>query len=150
MELGETSPDLEQSKKLSQIFNVSLDDLVNNDIKKVLIEKVSNTEKLTKIIMNILKIILFIIIIYALLIVCKIAFEEYFAVETKNLTISFTCTINDEEFSYRIWQNSEKNNVLQLYTDDSNLNIDSTKYDDYNWLMNDIDKNVVLRGGSCD
>ena len=34
-ELGETSPDLEQSRKLSQIFNVSLDELTNNEIKNV-------------------------------------------------------------------------------------------------------------------
>ena len=55
-ELGETSPDLEQSKRLSQIFNVSLDDITNNDINNVLITKVSNTEKLGKTIINILKI----------------------------------------------------------------------------------------------
>ena len=48
-ELGETSPDLNQSRKLSQIFNVSLDDLTNNDIKNILVEKVSNTEKQLKI-----------------------------------------------------------------------------------------------------
>lgn len=149
-ELGETSPDLEQAKKLSQIFKVSLDDLINNDIKNVLIEKVSNTEKLTKIVINILKVILFVIIIYVIIIVSKIALEEYFTVEMKNLTISWTCAINDEEYSYRIWQYPEKTNVLKLYTDDNNLNIDSTKYDDYSWLINDIEKNVASRGGSCD
>ena len=31
-ELGETSPDLAQSKQLSKIFNVSLDELTNNKI----------------------------------------------------------------------------------------------------------------------
>ena len=30
-ELGETSPDIEQAKKLSQIFNVSLDEMLDND-----------------------------------------------------------------------------------------------------------------------
>jgi len=43
----------------------------------------------------------------------------------------------------------DKPNVLQIYTDDSNLNIDSTKYDDYNWLYSDINNNVVSRGGTC-
>ena len=38
-ELGETSPDLKQSRKLSQIFNVSLNELTNNDIKSVLYYK---------------------------------------------------------------------------------------------------------------
>ena len=34
-ELGETSPDLKQSKELSKIFKVSLDELTGNDIKDV-------------------------------------------------------------------------------------------------------------------
>lgn len=44
-ELGETSPDIKQAKVLSKIFHVSLDELVNNDIKDILVEKTSNTEK---------------------------------------------------------------------------------------------------------
>ena len=44
-ELGETSPNPEQLKALSQIFQVSIDELLNNDIKQVLVEKVNNTEK---------------------------------------------------------------------------------------------------------
>ena len=55
-ELGETSPDLEQSKKLSKIFNVSLDELTDNSIKDVVIEKVSNTEKLAGLILKLIRI----------------------------------------------------------------------------------------------
>ena len=51
-ELGETSPDLEQSKQLSQIFNVSLDDLTNNDIKNILVTKANHTEIMIKTIMD--------------------------------------------------------------------------------------------------
>lgn len=43
-ELEETTPDINQAKKLSMIFNISLDELVNNDVNSILIEKVSNTE----------------------------------------------------------------------------------------------------------
>lgn len=148
-ELEETSPDIEQAKKLSQIFNVSLDDLTDNDIKNVLISKVSNTEKLTKIVINILKIILLAIIILVIILVSKIFFEKYFSVEPTSMTLSFSCTIDDEQYSYRILQYFDKPNNLQLYTNDSNLSIDSTKYDDYNWLYDDINKNVVSRGGIC-
>ena len=56
-ELGETSPDIKQAKELSKIFNVSLDELVNNQVKDVLVEKVSNTEKLAGMIIKILKVI---------------------------------------------------------------------------------------------
>ncbi len=148
-ELGETSPDLEQSKKLSQIFDVSLDDLTNNDIKNILIEKVNNTEKLTKIVINILKIILLVIIIFVIIAVSKIFFEEYFSVKPDSMTISFSCTIDDENYSYRIYQDFKNSNALQIYTNDNDLNIDSSKYDDYNWLIEDIHKNVNSRGGLC-
>ena len=54
-ELGETSPDLKQSKELSKIFKVSLDELTDNDIKDILVEKTSNTEKLAGLILKLLK-----------------------------------------------------------------------------------------------
>ena len=53
-ELGETAPDIKQAKELSKVFNVSLDELTDNDIKNVLEAKVSNTEKLAGIIIKIL------------------------------------------------------------------------------------------------
>lgn len=54
-ELNETSPDIKQAKELSKIFNVSLDELVDNDIKNILVEKVSNTEKLASMVIKIIK-----------------------------------------------------------------------------------------------
>ena len=54
-ELGETSPNPEQLKLLSKTLNVSIDELLNNDIKSVMVEKISNTEKLVEIIVKILK-----------------------------------------------------------------------------------------------
>lgn len=55
-ELGETSPDIKQAKELSRIFKVSLDELVDNDIKDLLVERVSNTEKLAGMIIKIMKV----------------------------------------------------------------------------------------------
>lgn len=55
-ELEETAPDIEQAKQLAQIFKVSLDELVDNDVKDLLIEKVSNTEKLAGMIIKIMKV----------------------------------------------------------------------------------------------
>ena len=45
-ELNETSPNPEQLKILSKALKVSIDELLDNDISSVLVEKVSNTEKL--------------------------------------------------------------------------------------------------------
>lgn len=56
-ELEETTPDIKQAKKLSEIFKVSLDELLDTDIRDTIIEKVSNTEKLTSMAVKIVKII---------------------------------------------------------------------------------------------
>ena len=45
-ELNETAPNPEQLKLLSKALKVSIDELVDNDISSILVEKVSNTEKL--------------------------------------------------------------------------------------------------------
>lgn len=54
-ELGETSPNPEQLKLMSKELNVSVDELLDNDIQSVLVEKVSNTEKLAGLILKVLK-----------------------------------------------------------------------------------------------
>ena len=56
-ELGETAPNPEQLKLLSKILNISIDELLDNDINHVLVERVSNTEKLAGIVIKILKIL---------------------------------------------------------------------------------------------
>ena len=53
-ELGETSPNPEQLKLLSKVLNVSIDELLNNDIKEVLVEKVNNNVVLAEITIKIL------------------------------------------------------------------------------------------------
>ena len=54
-ELGETSPNPEQLKLISKELNVSIDELLDNDIQSVLVEKVSNTEKLAGLVLKVLK-----------------------------------------------------------------------------------------------
>ena len=94
-ELGETSPDIKQAKELSKIFNVSLDELVNNDQKNIIIEKVSNTEKLAGLIIKILKflgialIVLFVIEIIAFILFAFVKNEPITQVGTE---IELTCT----------------------------------------------------------
>lgn len=68
-ELEETSPDITQAKTLSNIFKVSLDELVNNDLNSIIVEKVSNTEKLAGIIIKILKVFGILIIAFILLMI---------------------------------------------------------------------------------
>ena len=41
-ELGETSPNPEQLKLLSKTLKISIDELLDNDVNSILVEKVSN------------------------------------------------------------------------------------------------------------
>ena len=56
-ELEETAPNPEQLKLLSKAFNVSIDDLLNNDIQNIIVKKVSDTEIVVNAIMKVLKVI---------------------------------------------------------------------------------------------
>lgn len=56
-ELGQTIPDINQAKKIANIFCISLDELVDNDIQDILVQKISNTERLAGITIKILKVI---------------------------------------------------------------------------------------------
>ena len=46
-ELNVTKPDTEYIKKISKIFGISIDELLDNDIRDIMEKKISNTEKLT-------------------------------------------------------------------------------------------------------
>lgn len=100
-ELGETYPDIKQAKELSKIFNISLDELVNNDIKNLLVEKTSNTEKLAGMIIKILKIIGILFIIF---IVVNLLLIVIFNISRKSIIVSnvdsieMNCSINDNDY----------------------------------------------------
>lgn len=83
-ELEETSPDIKQAQMLSQIFNVSLDELTGNNTKEVIYEKVSNTEKLAGVIIKILKVL-------------GISFVAFLIISVIMLAISITSLINWRE-----------------------------------------------------
>ena len=71
-ELGETAPNPEQLKKMSKAFNVSIDEILDNDSKEFLINKISNTEKLAGIIIKILKIIGIVIVVYIIFMIIAV------------------------------------------------------------------------------
>lgn len=83
-ELNETTPNPEQLKLLSKALNVSIDELLDNDVKNVVIEKVSNTERLAGIIIKILKVFAVLGIIYVILIVLGIILFKVFLMKSNN------------------------------------------------------------------
>jgi len=151
-ELGETSPDLKQSKDLSKIFNVSLDELVNNDIKDVLVEKTSNTEKLAGLILKLIKImIIAIIVLPILLITLRIVFKN---IHEKNagrlMNVKIECTLHDKSYGYEFNFYETTGEIKEAGGDGYLANItDIGKTDDAYQALDIIDAYVRNNGGTC-
>ena len=54
-ELNETKPDIKQAKELSRLFKISLDELTENDMTTLVMQKVSNTEKFAGLVLKVSK-----------------------------------------------------------------------------------------------
>ena len=126
-ELGETAPDIKQAKELSKVFNVSLDELTDNDIKNVLEAKVSNTEKLAGIIIKILKVIGILSIIYVILFVIALILFTVFPNEqrttTEIISADLNCSIGDNNYLITIGEDNyfecmECNKDMMIYLKD--------------------------------
>lgn len=156
-ELGETAPDLKQAQMLSKIFNVSLDELTDNDIKDVLVEKVSNTEKVTNKALLLLKIIgiLFGVLVISFfgLILLNIIYKNYKYSEIKTgrkINESIHCTIYGEEHTYGITYYEYTGEPIDLGGDAYFGDIlDLGKYNDAHQIFNVINDYVKKNGGTC-
>lgn len=108
-ELEETSPDITQAKTLSNIFKVSLDELVSNDLNSIIVEKVSNTEKLAGIIIKTLKAFGILIIAFVLLMVLLIIIFSIDNDRMRDNTIvgkyEIKCTLDNEDYVYSVEYN---------------------------------------------
>lgn len=124
-EIGQTSPDIFQAKEISKIFNVSLDELTDNDIKDILVEKITNTEKMSVTTMKTLKIICIIIICF--LVIFLITNIYMLVIKMNNNSIEqegsyqnymdnikmkkFICKLEEQEYDYIIFYDNEFNTV---------------------------------------
>lgn len=151
-ELGETSPDLKQSKELSKIFNVSLDELVDNDIKNILVEKTSNTEKLAGIILKLLKfMIIFIIVAPILLVLLRVVFKNIHEANSGRLmNISIECSLNNETYGYEYVYYETTGEIKEAGGDGYLINItDADRYSDAYQALDKIDAYIKNNGGTC-
>lgn len=151
-ELGETSPDLKQSKELSKIFNVSLDELTNNDIKDVLIEKTSNTEKLAGLILKLIKfMVIFIIVVPILLITLRIIFKNIHESNSGRLmNVSIKCNLHNETYGYEFNYFETTGEIKEAGGDGYLANITGLdKYGDAYQSLDVIDAYVKNNGGTC-
>lgn len=154
-ELEETSPDITQAKKLSKIFNVSLDELTNNDINDILVEKVSNTEKLAGITIKILKGLGICFILFIVFDI--IVFLAFLFLRIKNNSVdreikgkySITCTLDGEEYLFE----TEYNRDYQIiYAGGDGWIMDHTdvdRYENANKARAHIEDWFKEHNGSC-
>ena len=151
-ELGETSPDLKQAKELSKIFKVSLDELADNDIKEILVEKTTNTEKLAGLILKLIKfIIIFIIVVPIILVGARIISKNIYEKNAGRLmTVSVECTLHDETYSYEFVFYETTGQIKYAGGDGYIANItDVGKYNDAHQAIDVIDAYVKNNGGTC-
>ena len=149
-ELGETSPDIKQAKVLSKIFNVSLDELVDNDIKDVLVEKTSNTEKLAGLILKIMKIIGILVLIYIILSFIFVFLFRFTPRSKSNLErVTIDCELRGDNYKYEFEYDPTDARVYS-YGGDSYLG-DIVEIDDNDVYksLNRIKEYVTSQGGSC-
>lgn len=154
-ELGETSPDLVQAKKLSQIFNVSLDELTNNELKDILITKISNTERLAGIIIKILKGMGIILILTIIVTIFIILSRKYYEVKPNNMvsdSYGVYCIIDGKKYYFEAGTTRDTPKI-EFYTSyditlkDMNININ--KYKSKENLIKDVKKYIISKGGTC-
>lgn len=130
-ELGQTVPDIYQAIELSKIFSTSLDELTDNDMKDILVDKIIRTEKMAGTTINILKFLSIIVICFLILVICintifivknkkQYDNEQYIiqALEEKNKeymaniqTKRISFTINNEKYDYQIHYGKDYNTV---------------------------------------
>ncbi len=151
-ELGETSPNPEQLRLLSKALNVSIDELLNNDIKSVLVEKVSNTEKLAGIIIKILKVMGIVFVIYLVIaIFSMVVFGNFKSTKVEELsqTVHLECKLNDKIYNYLI-ESDKEDNILDASGSDYIVNIiKDKKFNKGKILVEYIESYFKDNGGSC-
>ena len=143
-ELNETTPNPEQLKLLSKALNVSIDELLDNDVKNVVIEKVSNTERLAGIIIKILKVFAVLGIIYVILIVLGIILFKVFPDEKVTVneikSATLNCSIEDNNYFDCPECSKEMNVYLKDITDWANID----------HSIENIEKYFKDNGGTCE
>ena len=151
-ELGETSPNPEQLKLLSKALNVSIDELLNNDIKPVLVEKVSNTEKLAGLIIKILKVMGILFIVgFVVIILLSVFFGSRQSSKTEKTeqTVQLSCVLNNEKYEYLI-EYDQNDNIIDASGSEYIINIVKEKeFNKAKILVKYIETYFKDNGGKC-
>ena len=113
-ELGETSPSLEQAKEIAKLYNVSLDYLVGND--NIVEEKINNVEKLSGIMIKMLKVIFCILIIGIVVYIIKLGIDvvNFASLFNSSESAVLNCSKDSDEEMYKITYNKKSKEITGL------------------------------------
>jgi transcriptional regulator with XRE-family HTH domain len=152
-ELNETQPNPEQLKQLSKELNISIDELLDNDVKSVVVEKVSNTEKLAGLIYKLLKgLLIFVVAFFALTAILAFLFVgiRKSKSDSRTITESIHCHLYGEEHGLTIKYEETSGIPIEIGSDSYFIDIlDLGKYDNAHQIFNVINDYVKKNGGTC-
>lgn len=149
-ELGETSPNPEQLKLLSKALKISIDELLDNDDNNVLIERVSNTERLAGIIIKILKFIGIAFIVFFIIdLIALITYTSNGRLTTVESRANAICKIEDKK--YEIELRTDKYFKCENCSDNMKKDIQELiHFNDIDDSMRNIEKYFESNNGICE
>lgn len=123
-ELNVTRPDLNQIEKISKIFHISIDELLDNDVQNIIVEKIYKTEKIVN--KNTKTIKILIITIYFILLISLITITIYYLTKkdfTTYYQTNFTCVVNEGNMKgkYKIYLTTADSLYDIEYTDEHDM-----------------------------
>lgn len=140
-ELDETAPNPEQLKLLSKELNISIDELLSNDINNILVNKVNSTEKLSRLILTFLKygaLVLAIFVIFIIVSLIRLSSSMKKSNDEFN-SINY-CKIGETSYEIEFDSNkyfnckncsNEMNNEIKSLIDFNNINDSVDKVNNY-------------------
>lgn len=153
-ELGETQPNPEQLKLLSKELNISIDELLDNDIKNILVEKVSNTEKLAGVVLKILKwlgIVFCIILVIDIMSFFIFAFIKDSEVTSNSVSeVEISCTLEEKDYLITIGSDGYFNCSNCDKELQKEFKTNYVDYNDVNKSADDIIKYFEDNNGYCE
>src|SRR5574344_546751 len=153
-ELNVTSPDTTQLIELSKALNISIDDLVNHDIKNVIVEHVSNTEALAGMIIKIIKFFIYCFFAFAAFIVLMIVIVIIMGIyphqkeNSNGKSVELNCSIKNNKYVITIGSDSYFNcpncdKQMQVYLKDI------TGFANIETSVKNVQKYFTDNGGTC-
>lgn len=153
-ELNETSPDLKQAQKLSNIFDISLDELIGR--KNLLLEKIDKTECNSKLLIKLVKVVgitLGTLIFILLCVICLYIYStKYYTSELTSSGEGSTCYYNGKVKNYIVMKNNN-DGTLSFDIDEVDIinefNLHNVKSVEPKELLDKIVAYIENNGGTC-